>query len=246
MHKFNLSKLANASSIVTKTENKNRKILEENQSKKSVKNSTPELLNKPNLNIKVNRTIYCKAESKNFYDVEDLMDAFTQGGSLAKYKTYIEGFETIQSVSKEYSITFVSDEDTERTPVMMSNFHAQFSSGAPVVNSKGLKFSLRTKIPPPTVTLVTLYPVPIEVSDETIESIIHRNVWGTCQKIERGIYQSHPEWKNGYVHAFISDLNREVVPMYVVMGSVRVYISVQDESTPNLVEAISNVETAGT
>jgi len=240
---MNLSKLANASSIVTLPESKNKKSLERNQQNKSAKKSSGELLNKPNLSIPVNRTIHCKAESKNFYDVEDLMSAFTLGGSLLKYKNHIEGFETIQSISKEYSITFkADDEDQEKTPFMMSNFHAQFARGSPVVNSKGLRFTLRTKLPAPTATLVTLYPVPIEVSDEAVERVIRQNEWGVCRKIERGIYKSHPEWKNGYVHAHVSELNREVVPMYVIMGSTRVYVSVQDEATPNLVESISTVE----
>ena len=239
---MNLSKLANASSVVTLPENKKKKSPEGNQQgQKSSKKPSGELLNKPNLSIPVNRTLHCKAESKNFYDVEDLMSAFTMGGSLLKYKNHVEGFETIESVSKEYSITFRANDEDE-VPFMMSNFHQQFARGAPVVNSNGLRFTLRTKMPAPTTTLVTLYPVPIELSDEAVEGVIRANEWGACQKIERGIYRSHPEWKNGYVHAHISELNREVVPMYVVMGDVRVYVSVQDEATPNLVESISAVE----
>ena len=190
-------------------------------------------LNRPK-NNPPNRTLACMCSATNFYDINDLMNAFIGSGSLASYKPHVEGFETLHLVRKEYAITFRCDDRGAGTSRWLDSFHKLFKNGGIVTNDKNVRFEMRTKIPCPVLVLVTLYPVPIEIPDSVVLETIHDGKWGECSRLHRGVYDTFPEWKNGYVHAPIENIKRENVPPFTVICNKRVFISIQEEALIDL------------
>lgn len=118
---------------------------------------------------------------------------------LNEYKKSIIGIRTLNRDKKIFTVTLSND-----TEDLRNILHDRFIRGERV-NVDGTVIHIQTFLPTKPLYKITLFPVPFELSDETLQSLPNLQNWGQYNKHGWLSHKNHPDIRNGYVNIFLEN-----------------------------------------
>ena len=140
------------------------------------------------------------------FNVNNFIDLFLEDGLLESYLDEIYGIATHNYILKIYNVTF--KETTPKTT--LDEIYETFSEPQEVTNKDNLDFTIQVNRPPGYRQLITLYPMPFDITSETLKEITQ--TWGDLKFFEFGRHKKCPLIRNPYLHIYLENLKRREIP----------------------------------
>ena len=145
------------------------------------------------------RSLILQLSGKENPQIDDVIQAFE--GKLDEFKEMIEGVRLTSYKESKFLVTFklVSNPMMGETREIV---HCICCNGFETKN--GIK--IKTEYPSQPDDLITLYPVPFEMTDQHLKALESKG-WGKITRIFFGKVRHYPQIKNGYVNIYIKEPN---------------------------------------
>ena len=163
------------------------------------------------------------SENEVDFNINDFIDLFLKNGPFEDSLNEIYGIATHNFNLNIYSVTF---KDTTEKSIIDNLYETHHEPQSIKLNS-GLQIFLQINRPPGYRQVVTLYPMPFDITPETVKQITTN--WGVIKSYDFGKHKKCPQIRNPYLHIFVENLRRSAIPEAINFRNRFVSVSIDGE-----------------
>ena len=152
------------------------------------------------------------------FNINNFIDLFLKDGPFEPYLDEVYGIATHNYQLKIYNLTF-----KEMTPKkILEDLYNTFYEPEIIATKKNVEFFIQVNRPLGFWQIVTLYPMPFDILNETIQKIT--SYWGSCKHFEFGKHKKCALIHNPYLHLYIKNFKRKNIPDSIIFRT-QIYFS---------------------
>lgn len=163
-----------------------------------------------------------KAETEAF-STNDFIELFLDDGPLAQYKEYVFGI----SIHNHYLKIFAVNLTKEIPENLFTKLLNDYLTPQHLNTSTGFSIQLQASLPQKPLKMVTLFPVPFNVSDEQINQLTAS--WGQKVNHDFGRHKRFPAFRNSYLHIHFKTTIPENIPDTIKINEKFITVMIQGE-----------------
>ena len=157
------------------------------------------------------------------YNINNFIDLFLEDGLFNPYLNEIYGIATHNYQLKIYNVTF-----KESTPKnILDDLYDTFAEPEIITTKDELDISIQINRPQGFRQLVTLFPMPFDITNDAIQEIT--KTWGKLKHQEFGKHKKCPLIHNPYLHLYIEDFKRKNVPDTITFRNRYIIVNIDGE-----------------
>ena len=161
------------------------------------------------------------------FNINNFIDLFLEDGPFEPYLDEIYGIATHNYQLKIYNVTF-----KETTPKkILEDLYNIFYEPEIISTRENVEFSIQVNRPLGFRQIITLYPMPFDISNETIQEIT--SSWGSCKHFEFGKHKKCPLIHNPYLHLYIENFKRKNIPDSIIFRNRFISVNIDGEAPKN-------------
>ena len=158
------------------------------------------------------------------FNINNFIDLFLEDGPFEPYLDEIYGIATHNYQLKIYNVTF-----KETTPKkILEDLYNTFYEPEIISTRENVEFSIQVNRPLGFRQIITLYPIPFDISNETIQEIT--SSWGSCKHFEFGKHKKCPLIHNPYLHLYIENFKRKNLPDSIIFRNRFISVNIDGKA----------------
>ena len=178
------------------------------------------------------RTVLVKILCSNLpnFNLDSFIELFLDKCPLEYLRDYIFGIASHNHFNKIFSINFIS----QTPPEIIDNFLHKYQQPQPITTIDGIQLLIQTNTPPKPMQMITLYPMPFNISTDLLTKITSN--WGQLERFNFGRHKRLPMIRNPYLHIILKNPKRANIPDTIKINNKFVTVTVQgEESIPRCI-----------
>ena len=161
------------------------------------------------------------------FNINNFIDLFLEDGPFEPYLDEIYGIATHNYQLNIYNVTFI-----ETTPKkILEDLYNTFYESETITTRENVEFSIQVNRPLGFRQIVTLYPMPFDISNETIQGIT--SSWVSCKHFDFGKHKKCPLIQNPYLHLYIENFKRKNIPDSIIFKNRFILFNIDGEAPKN-------------
>ena len=85
-------------------------------------------------------------------------------------------------------------------------------NGEDIITTNGKKIKLQSEPVRTMAKMITLYPVPFEITETHVKQLVTKYKWGSFESMKWGRHRRAPKINNSYLHVYINQMNQSNIP----------------------------------
>ena len=164
-----------------------------------------------------------KVENNSKTNINEFIELLLDEGPFEYLFEKIVGCSTFNYYKEIFSVTFKSDIKQDYLEKLLKNFETPQEC----INKNGEKFNIQLNRPNKSQQMVTLYPMTHNIQPNQIQQMTKS--WGKLESYRFGRHRRCPLLLNNYLHIFLTDFKKEMVPDLIKINNRSVTIQIQGE-----------------
>lgn len=177
------------------------------------------------INIEAENTILIKViqSETDAFTTNDFIELFLDDGPLAHYKEYVFGITLHNYYLKIFAVNLKKETPDNISEKLLNAFITPQN----LKTSAGFSIVIQTSLPQKPLKLVTLFPVPFNITDDQISELT--KTWGELVKHDFGRHKRFPTFRNSYLHIHFKSTTPANIPDTIQINDKYITVMIQGE-----------------